>query len=92
MNEKTTNDHTSTGIREIDIPGARHLNVVTKKLTAPTVVEMPTNTTPTAQKSMPFPGEYTESVSGAYANQPPSGAVPNANPAYIMIPPNKKIQ
>ena len=92
MNENTTYDHTSTGIREIDMPGARHLIVVTKKFTAPTVVEIPTKTTPTAQKSMPLPGENNESESGAYANHPPSGAVPNANPAYIISPPNTKIQ
>src|SRR5437588_371862 len=66
-------------MRESVSPGARHLNVVTRKLTAPTVVEIPTNTTPIAQKSIPLPGEYSESVSGAYANQPPSGAVPNAH-------------
>ena len=44
-------DHTKIGMRLIDMPGARILNVVTMKLIAPAVVEMPTNTTPRPQKS-----------------------------------------
>ena len=44
-------DHTKMGTRLIVIPGARILKAVTMKLTAPTVVEMPTKTTASPQKS-----------------------------------------
>ena len=40
------------------------MNVVTMKFTAPTVVEIPTNTTPRPQKSMLMPGENALPVSG----------------------------
>ena len=73
MNENTSIDHTKIGMRFNVIPGARSLKIVTMKLMAPTVVEMPTNTTPSPQKSVLMPGEYCFPVSGTYANQPPSG-------------------
>jgi hypothetical protein len=44
-------------MRLIDMPGARILNTVTMKLTAPTVVEMPTKATPRPQKSRLSAGE-----------------------------------
>ena len=56
MNENTSIDHTKIGMRLSVMPGARILKIVTMKLTAPTVVEMPTKTTPRPQKSMLMPG------------------------------------
>ena len=64
MNENTSIDHTKIGMRLSVMPGARSLKIVTMKLIAPTVVEMPTNTTPRPQKSMLIPGEYCFDVSG----------------------------
>ena len=57
-------DHTNIGMRLTVIPGARSLKVVTMKLTAPTVVEMPTNTIPRPQKSRLTPPEYVRPVRG----------------------------
>ena len=57
MNAITSRDQTKTGMRLSVMPGARSLNVVTMKLTAPTVDEMPTNSTPRPQKSRFTPGE-----------------------------------
>ena len=50
-------DHTKSGSRFTLIPGARYLKVVTMKLMAPVVDEMPTNSTASAQKSRPRPFE-----------------------------------
>ena len=57
MNENTSIDHTKIGMRLSVMPGARSLKIVTMKLTAPTVVEMPTKITPRPQKSMLMPSE-----------------------------------
>ena len=38
--------HTYSGIRAMDMPGARTLKIVTMKLTEPTVVEMPRKISP----------------------------------------------
>ena len=76
MNAMPTKDQTKIGSWFTAIPGARILNTVTMKFTAPTVVEMPTKITPSPQKSMLSPGLYALSVSGTYANQPPFGARP----------------
>jgi hypothetical protein len=92
MNEKTSIDHTNTGMRFRLIPGARILNVVTMKFTAPTVVEMPTNTTPKPQKSRLIPGENALLVSGVYANHPPSGRCPTRKLEYKKMPDVRKIQ
>src|SRR3954447_6006126 len=92
MNENTSIDHTNTGSRFSVMPGARILNVVTMKLIAPTVVEMPTNTMPSPQKSMLMPGLNVLSVSGTYPNQPPSGGCPTTKLEYMKIPANRKIQ
>ncbi len=81
MNENTSIAQTKIGSRFNVIPGARIFATVTTKLTAPTVVEIPTNTTASPQKSRFTPGENVRSVSGVYANQPPSGACPETNPA-----------
>ena len=64
ISENTSIDHTKIGIRLKVIPGARNLKIVTMKLIAPTVVEMPTKTIASPQKSMLRPGEYVLSVSG----------------------------
>src|SRR2546427_260424 len=57
-------DHTKMGMRFTVIPGPRILKAVTMKLTAPTVVEMPTNITPRPQKSRFTPGENWRLVRG----------------------------
>ena len=57
MNAIPSSDHTKTGRRLSVMPGARSLNVVTMKFTAPTVEEMPTKITPRPQKSRFTPGE-----------------------------------
>ncbi len=64
MNPMAMYDHTRIGMRLTVIPGARILNEVTRKFTAPTVVEMPTKITPRPQKSRLMPGEKALSVSG----------------------------
>ena len=74
------------------MPGARSLKIVTMKLIAPTVVDMPTNTTPSPQKSMLSPGEKSLPVNGVYANQPPFGGCPTKKLAYMKIPASTKIQ
>ncbi len=64
MNAMPRMAHTNIGIRFRVIPGARILNVVTMKLTAPAVDEMPTKITPSPQKSRFTPGRVLASVSG----------------------------
>ena len=64
MNAIDSTDHTNSGMRLSVMPGARYLKIVTTKLMAPTVVEMPTNITPRPQKSTLRPGEYAFDVSG----------------------------
>src|SRR4051794_17302837 len=64
MNAIDRIDHTKIGTRFTVIPGARILKAVTMKFTAPTVVEMPMNTTADAQKSMLMPGENALAVRG----------------------------
>ena len=49
--------HTKSGMRSIDMPGARSLAIVTMKLIAPAVVEIPRKTRPSVQKSIPVSGE-----------------------------------
>ena len=83
---------TNSGIRFTDIPGARSLKIVTMKLIAPDVVEMPRKIKPNVQKSMLRPGEYWPPVSGVYANQPPSGARPARKLAYRKMPDSRNTQ
>src|SRR5690349_9799433 len=92
MKENTSIDHTNTGSRFNVMPGARIFNVVTTKFTAPTVVEMPTKTMPSPQKSMLMPGENALSVSGTYANQPPAGGFPMRKLEYMKTPANRNTQ
>ena len=56
MNENTSIDHTNIGMWFSVMPGARSLKIVTMKLIAPTVVEMPTKITAMPQKSTFSPG------------------------------------
>ncbi len=57
MKAMARSDHTNTGNRLTVMPGARSLNVVTTKFTAPAVVAMPLKITARHQKSMLCPGE-----------------------------------
>src|SRR3954451_20943272 len=64
MNAMPRIAHTNVGMRLSDIPGARILNVVTMKFTAPAVDDTPTKITPSPQKSRLSPGENRTSDSG----------------------------
>ena len=46
--------HTNTGIRISDMPGARRLTMVTTKLRPPATEDVPSTSSPMAQKSRPM--------------------------------------
>jgi hypothetical protein len=54
----TSIDHVNTGIRNIDIPGARRVKIVTTKLTAPRIEAIPVSSSPTIHRSVPVVVEY----------------------------------
>jgi hypothetical protein len=49
----TSIDHANTGIRNIAIPGARRVKIVTTKLTAPRIDATPVSSSPTIHRSVP---------------------------------------
>ena len=55
----------NTGIRNIVIPGARIVMIVTAKFTAPRMVATPPTARPKTHRSPPTPGLYVEFDSGA---------------------------
>ena len=61
--EVTSIVQTMIGIRNIVIPGARILKIVTRKLTAPRIELVPMRMTPMIQRSSPTP-EYFASDRG----------------------------
>src|SRR5918998_4433374 len=82
--------HTSSGIRKNDIPGARMVMIVTRKLSAVAIDEAPANCTPIVKNSWPI---GTEVESGAYAVQPVANEPPGArNDAVIITPAIGSIQ
>src|SRR5918997_6368183 len=82
--------HTSSGIRQNDIPGARIVTIVTRKLSAVAIDDAPANCTPIVKNIWPI---GTSVESGAYAVQPVANGPPGArNDAVIMRPPTGSIQ
>ena len=65
MNDTTSIDHTKSGMRLSDIPGARILKIVTMISTAATSAAISVNVTTCAQTSTRLPGEYSGPESGA---------------------------
>ena len=64
MKDVTSCAHTNSGIRLIDIPGARILKVVTISCTATASDDTSVNVISCAQKSARLPGEYWGPESG----------------------------
>src|ERR671933_2379496 len=82
--------HTSSGIRQNDIPGARIVMIVTRKLSAVAIDEAPANWTPIVKNSWPI---GTSVESGAYAVQPVAKEPPGARKEAVIIrPPSGSIQ
>src|SRR3712207_9282218 len=82
--------HTSSGIRKNDIPGARMVMIVTRKLSAVAIDDAPANCTPMVKNSCPI---GTSVDSGAYAVQPVAKEPPGAkNDAVIITPATGSIQ
>ncbi len=77
----------SVGTRMIVMPLVRMLMIVTIRLIAPTSEAMPVICRPSAQKSIPLVGENGVSEFGAYMNQPPSAAPPNAHDRFTKNAP-----
>src|SRR3954453_5816587 len=76
--------HTSSGMRQNDMPGARMVMMVTRKFSAVAIEDAPANCTPIVKNSCPI---GTSVDSGAYAVQPVANDPPGAkNDAVIMIP------
>src|SRR5678816_1860147 len=59
--------HTSSGSRQNDMPGARIVMIVTRKLSAVAIDDAPANCTPTVKNNWPI---GTSVDSGEYAVQP----------------------
>src|ERR1700759_5496531 len=82
--------HTSSGMRQKDMPGARIVMIVTRKFSAVAIEDAPANCTPTVKNIWPI-GALVES--GAYAVQPEANDPPGARKdAVIMIPATGSIQ
>src|SRR5688500_7643258 len=82
--------HTSSGMRQKLMPGARMVMMVTRKFRAVAIDDAPANCTPIVKKSWPI---GTEVESGAYAVQPVANEPPGArNDADIIRPAIGNIQ
>src|SRR3954454_23249384 len=82
--------HTSSGMRQNDIPGARIVMIVTRKLSAVAIDEAPANWTPMVKNIWPI---GTSGESGAEDVQPVANEPPGArNDAVIMTPATGSIQ
>src|SRR5215204_7353930 len=76
--------HTSSGMRQNDMPGARMVMMVTRKFSAVAIEEAPANCTPIVKNIWPI---GTSVESGAYAVQPVANEPPGArNDAAIIVP------
>src|SRR3712207_1589358 len=76
--------HTSSGMRQNDMPGARMVMIVTRKFSAVAIDDAPANWTPMVKNNCPN-GIVVES--GAYAVQPAANEPPGTrNDAVIMMP------
>src|SRR4051794_41786303 len=80
----------NSGIRVSRMPGARMLWIVQMKLIAPRIEDSDRMCRPTIQKSMPWPGEITDS--GGEPGQPASRAPPHAKLEDNVMPPNSSSQ
>src|SRR5215208_6032452 len=77
--------HTSSGIRQNDMPGARIVTIVTRKFSAVAIDDAPANWTPIVKNIWPI---GTSVESGAYAVHPVENEPPGArNDAVIIVPP-----
>src|SRR5215213_4310679 len=82
--------HTSSGMRQNDMPGARMVMIVTRKFRAVAIDDAPANCTPMVKNIWPIGAEVD---SGAYAVQPVENEPPGARKdAHIMIPAIGSIQ
>src|SRR3954451_25455540 len=82
--------HTSSGMRQNDMPGARMVMIVTRKFSAVAIEDAPANCTPIVKNSCPI---GTSVDSGAYAVQPVENEPPGArNDASIIVPATGSIQ
>src|SRR3954471_23107818 len=76
--------HTSSGMRQKDMPGARIVMMVTSKLSAVAMDDAPANCTPIVKNIWPT---GVSADSGAYAVQPVAKEPPGARKdAVIMMP------
>src|ERR687883_1685168 len=76
--------HTSSGMRQNDMPGARIVMIVTRKFSAVAIDDAPANCTPMVKNNWPI---GTSVDSGAYAVHPVANEPPGArNDEVIMIP------
>src|SRR3954451_18697907 len=82
--------HTSSGMRQNDMPGARMVMIVTRKFSAVAIDDAPANCTPTVKNIWPTGAETDK---GAYAVQPDAKAPPGVrNEASIIVPATGSIQ
>src|SRR4029078_13470384 len=82
--------HTSSGMRQNDMPGARIVMIVTRKLSAVAIDDAPANCTPIVKNSWP---SAHASDSGAYAVHPVANEPPGAkNDSSIIVPATGSIQ
>src|SRR4051812_29851389 len=82
--------HTSSGIRQNDMPGARMVMIVTRKFSAVAIDDAPANCTATVKNIWPI-GALVDS--GAYAVQPLAKDPPGAkNDAIMRTPAQGSIQ
>src|SRR5919205_544497 len=82
--------HTSSGMRQKLMPGARIVMIVTRKLSAVAIDEAPANCTPIVKNSWPSGASVD---SGAYAVQPVANEPPGIrNEATIISPATGSIQ
>src|SRR3954452_16558321 len=82
--------HTSSGIRQNDMPGARIVMIVTRKFSAVAIDDAPANCTPIEKNICPIGADVD---SGAYAVQPVENEPPGAkNDAIIIAPATGSIQ
>src|SRR5687768_8566006 len=76
--------HTSSGMRQNDMPGARMVMIVTRKFSAVAIDDAPANCTPMVKNIWPI---GTSVDSGAYAVQPVANDPPGAKKLSIIIAP-----
>src|SRR6188768_2200334 len=82
--------HTSSGMRQNDMPGARIVMIVTRKFSAVAIDDAPANCTPIVKNIWPIGADV---ESGAYAVQPVANEPPGArNEAIIITPATGSIQ